>query len=102
VGSLRVDVDGHYVFVKETEVHVSATEMRLLVYLIEAGGRECGRGELLQAVWGYGPGTSTRTLETHIKRLRDKLREAGPFLETVRGLGYRVVGARPILINGLL
>jgi two-component system phosphate regulon response regulator PhoB len=102
VGPLHVDVDGHYVFVREREVPVSATEMRLLVYLITAGGRVCSREELLQQVWGYGPGMSTRTVDTHVKRLRDKLRAAGKLVQTVRRAGYRLANAHPVQIAGLI
>lgn len=100
VGPLRVDVDGHYVFVKQAEIHVSAIEMRLLVYLIEHRGRVRSREDLLEDVWGYKPGVSTRTVDTHVKRLRDKLGAAGELVETVRGTGYRLADAYPVLIEG--
>jgi two-component system, OmpR family, phosphate regulon response regulator PhoB len=100
VGPLRVDVDGHYVFVKQAEIHVSAIEMRLLVYLIEHRGRVRSREDLLEDVWGYKPGVSTRTVDTHVKRLRDKLGSAGELIETVRGTGYRLADSYPVLIEG--
>ncbi len=100
VGPLRVDVDGHHVFVKHGEIHVSAIEMRLLVYLIEHRGRVRSREDLLEDVWGYKPGVSTRTVDTHVKRLRDKLGGAGGLIETVRGTGYRLADAHPVLIEG--
>lgn len=100
VGPLRVDVDGHYVFVKQAEIHVSAIEMRLLVYLIEHRGRVRSREDLLEDVWGYKPGVSTRTVDTHVKRLRDKLGAAGELVETVRGTGYRLADSYPVLIEG--
>jgi two-component system phosphate regulon response regulator PhoB len=100
VGPLRVDVDGHYVFVKQSEIHVSAIEMRLLVYLIEHRGRVRSREDLLEDVWGYKPGVSTRTVDTHVKRLRDKLGAAGELIETVRGTGYRLADSYPVLIEG--
>ena len=100
VGPLRVDVDGHYVFVKTSEIHVSAIEMRLLVYLIEHRGRVRSREDLLEDVWGYKPGVSTRTVDTHVKRLRDKLGIAGALIETVRGTGYRLTDAYPVLVEG--
>jgi len=99
VGPLRVDVDGHYVFVKQSEIHVSAIEMRLLVYLIEHRGRVRSREDLLEDVWGYKPGVSTRTVDTHVKRLRDKL-GAGGLIETVRGTGYRLADSYPVLSEG--
>ena len=64
-------------FVNGREVHVSTLEMRLLVYLVEHRGRVRSREDLLEDVWGYKPGVSTRTIDTHVKRLRDKLAEAG-------------------------
>ena len=100
VGPLRVDVDGHYVFVKQSEIHVSAIEMRLLVYLIEHRGRVRSREDLLEDVWGYKPGVSTRTVDTHVKRLRDKLGSAGGLIETVRGTGYRLADSYPVLSEG--
>lgn len=100
VGPLRVDVDGHYVFVKQSEIHVSAIEMRLLIYLIEYRGRVRSREDLLEDVWGYKPGVSTRTVDTHVKRLRDKLGAAGNLIETVRGTGYRLADSYPVVIEG--
>ena len=100
VGPLRVDVDGHYVFVKQSEIHVSAIEMRLLVYLISHRGRVRSREDLLEDVWGYKPGVSTRTVDTHVKRLRDKLGTAGGLIETVRGTGYRLADSYPVLVEG--
>ena len=100
VGPLKVDVDGHYVYVKQTEIHVSAIEMRLLVYLIEHRGRVRSREDLLEDVWGYRPGVSTRTIDTHVKRLRDKLGAAGSLIETVRGTGYRLADSYPVLVDG--
>jgi len=100
VGPLRVDVDGHYVFVKQNEIHVSAIEMRLLVYLISHRGRVRSREDLLEDVWGYKPGVSTRTVDTHVKRLRDKLGTAGGLIETVRGTGYRLADSYPVLVEG--
>ena len=89
IGPLEIDVDGHHVFVSEREIHVSTLEMRLLVYLVEHRGRVRSREDLLEDVWGYKPGVSTRTIDTHVKRLRDKLGIAGGLIETVRGTGYR-------------
>jgi two-component system phosphate regulon response regulator PhoB len=100
VGPLRVDVDGHYVFVKQNEIHVSAIEMRLLVYLISYRGRVRSREDLLEDVWGYKPGVSTRTVDTHVKRLRDKLGVAGSLIETVRGTGYRLADSYPVVVEG--
>src|SRR5215467_2302226 len=99
VGPLQVDVDGYHVFVEGDEVHVSAMEMRLLVYLIEHRGRVRSREDLLEDVWGYKPGVSTRTVDTHVKRLRDKLGAAGALVETVRGTGYRLSAEFPVVVK---
>jgi len=99
VGPLTIDVDGHHVFVSGKEIHLSVIEMRLLTYLVEHRGRLCSRDDLLEDVWGYKPDVSTRTVDTHIKRLRDKLGVAGPLLETVRGVGYRLSDTHTVVSN---
>jgi two-component system phosphate regulon response regulator PhoB len=88
--NLRVDTTSHRVFVGESEVHVSALEMKLLVELFRAPGRMLTRRQLLTKVWGYHPDVASRTVDTHMKRLRDKLGEAAPLLQTVRGVGFRL------------
>ncbi len=92
IGPLRIFAEGHYVFVEDREVPVTATEMRLINYLIARRGEVCAPAELLSAVWGLEPATNTRTILTTIKRLRDKLGPAGSVIETVRGAGYRLAG----------
>jgi two-component system phosphate regulon response regulator PhoB len=99
VGPLEVDVDGYHVFVGGDEVHMSAMEMRLLIYLVEHRGRVRSREDLLEDVWGYKPGVSTRTVDTHVKRLRDKLGDAGSLVETVRGMGYRLSAEHPVILG---
>jgi two-component system, OmpR family, phosphate regulon response regulator PhoB len=99
VGPLELDVDGYHVFVNGKEVHVSTLEMRLLVYLVEHRGRVRSREDLLEDVWGYKPGVSTRTIDTHVKRLRDKLGDAGALVETVRGTGYRLSADFPVVVK---
>ena len=99
VGPLELDVDGYHVFVNSKEVHVSTLEMRLLVYLVEHRGRVRSREDLLEDVWGYKPGVSTRTIDTHVKRLRDKLGDAGVLVETVRGTGYRLSAEFPVVVK---
>jgi two-component system phosphate regulon response regulator PhoB len=88
--NLRVDTTSHRVFVGASEVHVSALEMKLLVELLRAPGRMLTRRQLLTKVWGYHPDVASRTVDTHMKRLRDKLGEAAPLLQTVRGVGFRL------------
>lgn len=88
--NLRVDEASHRVFVNGAEVHVSALEMKLLVQLFHSPGMMLTRRELLTKVWGYHPDVASRTVDTHIKRLRDKLGDAAPLLQTVRGVGFRL------------
>jgi two-component system phosphate regulon response regulator PhoB len=97
VGPLEIDVDGYHVFVSGQETHMSAMEMRLLIYLVEHRGRVRSREDLLEDVWGYQPGVSTRTVDTHVKRLRDKLGAAGSLVETVRGTGYRLSAEHTVI-----
>ncbi len=93
VGSLTVDEESHRVFVGGREVRVSALEMRLILHLMHAPGRMCTRRNLLIEVWGYHPEVSSRTVDTHVKRLRDKLGEGADLLQTVRGIGFRLAEA---------
>ena len=88
-GVLRVDQDAHQVWVGEEEVILTALEFRLLVTFMERKGRAQSRDTLLSDVWGYGLGVTTRTVDTHVKRLRMKLLDAGKYIETLRGVGYR-------------
>ncbi len=94
VGPLVIDKAEHRVFVAGEEVHVSALEMRLLLYLSRTPGKMRTRKELLTEVWGYHPEVSSRTLDTHIKRIRDKFGEAGEVIQTIRGVGYRLAAIR--------
>ena len=89
VGMLRVDGPGHRVFVGETGVVLTALEFRLLVGLATNRGRVLSREALLDSVWGMRADIETRTVDTMMKRLRDKLGAAGRYVETVRGVGYR-------------
>jgi len=95
IGNFEVDSDSHQVFVNGNEVHVSALEMRLLLHLLAVPGKVRYRRELLTEVWGYHPEVSSRTLDTHVKRLRQKLADAGAYIHTVRGVGYRIVAKPP-------
>jgi two-component system phosphate regulon response regulator PhoB len=100
VGILAVDEKAHRVFVGGREVHVSALEMRLILHLMRAPGRMCTRQKLLTEVWGYHPEVSSRTVDTHVKRLRDKLGDAADMLQTVRGIGFRLAEASGDLSEG--
>lgn len=88
-GVLRIDLDGHRVYVQEEEVALTATEFKLLHTLAARPGRVLSRGTLLQDVWDMPPDINTRTVDTHVKRLREKMGAAANHLETVRGVGYR-------------
>jgi two-component system phosphate regulon response regulator PhoB len=88
-GVLRVDEAAHRVFVHEEEVALTATEFKLLLTLMRRSGRVQSRAQLLQDVWDLPPDMYTRTVDTHMKRLREKLGDASGHVETVRGIGYR-------------
>jgi two-component system phosphate regulon response regulator PhoB len=88
-GRLRVDRTAHRVYVDDEEVVLTALEFRLLTTLIERRNRVQSRDTLLSDVWGLQLHVETRTVDTHIKRLREKLGAAGDYIHTVRGVGYR-------------
>jgi two-component system phosphate regulon response regulator PhoB len=88
-GSLKVDREAHRVWVSEKEVELTALEFKLLVTLHDRKNRVQTRDALLQDVWGIEADITTRTVDTHVKRLREKLGNAGEYVETVRGVGYR-------------
>ncbi len=88
-GRLRVDRTAHRVYVDDAEVVLTALEFRLLTTLIERRNRVQSRDTLLSDVWGLQLHVETRTVDTHIKRLREKLGAAGDYIHTVRGVGYR-------------
>lgn len=88
-GSLEIDEGGHQVFVDGAEVELTATEFKLLMALATRPGRVQSRGLLLQEVWDLPADLNTRTVDTHVKRLREKLGVASVHLQTVRGVGYR-------------
>jgi two-component system phosphate regulon response regulator PhoB len=89
VGVLLVDEAAHRVFVKGEELALTATEFKLLLTLMRRSGRVQSRSQLLQDVWDLPPDMYTRTVDTHMKRLREKLGDAAGHIETVRGVGYR-------------
>jgi two-component system phosphate regulon response regulator PhoB len=90
IGALAIDADSHRVTVNEAEIGVSLLEMQLLLYLAQAQGAVCARRDLLTHVWKYSAGVTSRTVDTHVKRLRDKLGVAGHLIHTIRGVGYRL------------
>ncbi|ATB49046.1 response regulator [Corallococcus macrosporus] len=91
LGPLRLDVASHRFFVDEREVALTALEFRLLEHLLARLGRVQTREQLLEEVWGLSSSLETRTIDTHVMRLRDKLGPARALLETVRGVGYRML-----------
>ena len=88
-GELRIDSDSHEVFVNGEEVSLTALEFRLLKQLVDRRGRVQTRDQLLSDVWGYSADITTRTVDTHIKRLREKLGPIGKYVQTIRGVGYK-------------
>ncbi|MBI4324582.1 MAG: response regulator transcription factor [Chloroflexi bacterium] len=86
---LTVDIPRHTVTVEQKPVDLTATEFRLLTLLMERRGRVQSRERLLQDVWHYNNLVDSRTVDTHIRRLREKLGRAAAHLDTVRGVGYR-------------
>jgi two-component system phosphate regulon response regulator PhoB len=87
--ALRVDVERHRCFVNDAEVELTSKEFALLSELMSRPGRVLTRDRLLELVWGSDITVTSRTIDTHLKRLREKLGDAGPLIETVRGVGYR-------------
>jgi two-component system phosphate regulon response regulator PhoB len=92
-GRIALDLDAHLCFVDDAELPLTLQEFRLLAYLIDGRGRVRTREALLADVWNASPELETRTVDTHVKRLRDKLGAAGDVIETVRGVGYRIRAA---------
>ena len=88
-GELRIDSDSHEVFVNGEEVSLTALEFRLIKQLVDRRGRVQTRDQLLSDVWGYSADITTRTVDTHIKRLREKLGPIGKYVQTIRGVGYK-------------
>ncbi len=88
-GTLNIDPARFQVKVGKDEVRLTAIEFKLLQYLLSNRGRVATRDLLLDRVWGYDAALTTRTVDTHIKRLREKLGRAGDYIETIRGIGYR-------------
>jgi two-component system phosphate regulon response regulator PhoB len=88
-GPLRMDSGAHRVWIGEEELELTALEFKLLSTLLERRGRVQSREVLLRDVWEYEDGLQTRTVDTNMKRLRQKLGEHGDWIRTIRGVGYR-------------
>ena len=96
LGRLRIDRAAYRVWVDGREVELTLLELNLLLALYEGRHRVQTRAALLDEVWGIDAIITTRTVDTHIKRLRDKLGPLGEYVETVRGIGYRLAQIRPL------
>jgi DNA-binding response OmpR family regulator len=92
-GELVVDTAKHEASLKGKPIELTATEFKLLAMLMERRGRVQTRDRLLTDVWGYEGDVDTRTVDTHVRRLREKLGKASDYIETVRGVGYRFADA---------
>ena len=92
-GPLLLDITRHVVAVENRPIELTATEFKLLALLMERRGRVQSRDRLLTDVWGYENVVDTRTVDTHVRRLREKLGVAADLIETVRNVGYRFAEA---------
>jgi len=89
VQELRIDKDAYRVTVDSDDIRVPHLQFKLLVALVEGRDRVQSRRVLLREVWGIPGETTSRTVDTNVKRLRDRLRSAGRFIQSIRGVGYR-------------
>jgi two-component system, OmpR family, phosphate regulon response regulator PhoB len=96
VGDLVLDRSRHEVRAADRLIDCTATEFKLLAILMEREGRVQERDRLLSDVWGYDSIIDTRTVDTHMRRLRDKLGPHGRYIETVRGFGYRLAPQKTV------
>lgn len=90
IGDIVIDKQRHLVTSIGNEVELTSTEFKLLLYLVEKKGCVQSREQLLQRVWGYNNTADTRTVDTHVTRLRGKLGAPGDIIKTVRGFGYKI------------
>jgi len=88
-GKIRLDKNTLHCFIGDKKIDLTPTEFKLLLLLIERVGNAQNRSDLLREVWGYRDTANSRTLDTHMKRLREKLGELSRCIETVRGVGYQ-------------
>ena len=88
-GPLSMDLGAHDVSINGESILLTALEFKLLKHLLKRKGRVQTRDQLLGDVWGYSSEVTTRTVDTHIKRLREKLGKSGAYIQTIRGVGYR-------------
>ena len=90
VGEIVIDTKRHTVLSAGLEIDLTSTEFKLLLFLAEKKGCVQSREKLLTSVWGYNNTADTRTVDTHVTRLRGKLGEPGDIIRTVRGFGYKI------------
>ena len=88
-GPISMNLEAHDVSVNGQSIILTALEFKLLKHLLKRKGRVQTRDQLLGDVWGYSSEVTTRTVDTHIKRLREKLGKPGELIQTIRGVGYR-------------
>ena len=94
-GPFRFDKNALKFYLNGEPADLTSTEFKLLLFLCERAGKIQDRNDLHRTVWGYSDAAQSRTLDTHMKRLRQKLGTHGAWLETVRGIGYCVITADP-------
>jgi two-component system phosphate regulon response regulator PhoB len=90
IGTILIDTQRHTVTSAGLEIDLTSTEFKLLLFLVEKKGRVQSREQLLQNVWSYNNAGDTRTVDTHVTRLRGKLGAPGDIIKTVRGFGYKI------------
>jgi two-component system phosphate regulon response regulator PhoB len=88
-GDIEINMPKHKVTVRQREIVLTNMEFKLLLTLMERQGRVQNRDRLLSDVWGIDSMVDTRTVDTHVKRVREKLGKCGDMIETVRGIGYK-------------
>lgn len=89
-GPFRFDKNNVTFYLNDEPLSLTSTEFKLLLFLCQRAGQPQDRNDLLKVVWGYNDDVHSRTLDTHMKRLRQKLGDASSLIETVRGVGYKV------------
>jgi DNA-binding response OmpR family regulator len=100
VGDLRVDGLAREAFFRERRLELTPREFDLLAFFAQHPGRALSREELLRKVWGYDYLGETRTVDVHVRRLRVKLGEKNELIETVTGLGYKLIGSARLAARG--
>ncbi|EOD00273.1 response regulator transcription factor [Caldisalinibacter kiritimatiensis] len=89
VENIEIDESAHRVYIEGKEIELTPKEYELLVYMVKNKGKALSRNKILNEVWGYDYFGDSRTVDTHVKRLRVKLENKSDFIQTVRGVGYR-------------